>query len=146
MSCRKCKNICGVSRKKCVDTVPIIGHRGMMGDQHFSRYCGVSQQCCPTGYYRGSSKEMDKAADAVTVLFNKLFFVKKNETDEEKQLRIKARDYKIAHKLDKVDPICHTRTIGCDGFELSDELNIDYSMHNDKYKSSDFLPFMSFAH
>jgi hypothetical protein len=56
----------GVSRKQTIDKVIHFGHRAFLPEDHIMRYFGMSNNCCPVGYYEGTE---DSVAD-VNKLFN----------------------------------------------------------------------------
>lgn len=53
--CPLCEGIRGLSRKKEMDRVVYLGHRGFCPYTFFARPYGQTQLCCQTGLYDGKN-------------------------------------------------------------------------------------------
>lgn len=130
--CPCCNGPMGISRKQTIDRIVHMGHRAFLPEDHVFRYCGMSKQCCPRGYYEGSQDTVD----AVNQLFNNFkpqnVLTGVNATPQITERWTTPVDGKISEPL------------ACDGNDSTAKPNT--VLFNTGYKWDDFKGFVYFAH
>lgn len=126
-----------MSRKSSIDKIVHIGHRRFLPENHVLRYCGMSQDCCPRGYYEDSQDSVDN----VTKLFENFKF--------DSHLRSHAKPvfttrWSTPIPKTKTESAVSARARACDGNQSVAVMS--ETMFNKGYKFSDFKDFVQPAH
>lgn len=134
--CPCCNGPRGVSRKQTIDKVIHIGHRAFLPEDHVLRYCGMSGECCPNGYYEGTSDSVE----TVNTLFANF---KMGAPRAIRVPRVWGRKTDYIEETE-TSPAVESVLTACDG--NCSVVEPSTVLFNTAYRWSDFKNYVQFAH